>query len=350
MGMSGAPLVIWGAGAIGGTIGAYLIRAGVEVLFVDQAKDHVQAINETGLSIEGPIEEFTVSANAVTPDALQGAFSQFWLCTKAQHTEAAARAIAPHLAAEGHVLSLQNGLNELTIAENVGRAATIGAFINFGADYLGPGRIIFGGRGAVVVGELDGAKTTRLTETHRMLSLFDPEAITTPDIWGYLWGKLGYGALLFATALTDDSIADVLAMRRHRPVLTALAREMTTLADAQGVIPRGFNGYDPEAFRAGSNTDATDASFDAMVVHNRKSAKSHSGIWRDLAVRKRKTEVDPQLTRPITVGEQAGLAMPLTRKLVTLIQDIEEGRRPLSIETLDALKAEYDVRDVGIGN
>ena len=340
--MSGAPLVIWGAGAIGGTIGAYLIRAGIEVLFVDQAEDHVNAVNKTGLSVEGPIEEFTVTARAVTPDALRGTFPAIWLCTKAQHTETAARAIAQHLTAQGHVLSLQNGLNELTISEVVGCAATIGAFINFGADYIGPGRILYGGRGAVVVGELDGAETSRLTEIHRMLSLFDPNTIITPDIWDYLWGKLGYGALLFATALTDDSIADVLAMRTHRPALTALACELTALADAQGVVPRGFNGYDPAAFRTGSDITAIDASFDEMVVHNRKSAKSHSGIWRDLAVRKRKTEVDPQLTRPIDIAKKAGFAMPLTRKLVALIQDIEDGRQPLAIETLDALKEEYD--------
>ena len=86
----------------------------------------------------------------------------------------------------------------------------------------------------------------------------------------------------------------------------------------------------------------TNASFDAMVAHNRKSAKSHSGIWRDLAVRKRKTEVDPQLTRPIAVAEAAGIKMPLTQRLVSLIQDIEDGRRPLSLETLDALNAEYN--------
>lgn len=340
--MSGAPIVIWGAGAIGGTIGAYLVRAGVEVLFVDQARDHVAEINSTGLAIEGPIEEFTVPARAVAPDRLAGSYPAIWLCTKAQHTADAVRDIAPHLAPGGHILSLQNGLNELTIAEAVGREATLGAFINFGADYLGPGRILYGGRGAVVVGELDGSDSERLAGTHRLLSLFDKDAITTPDIWGYLWGKLGYGALLFATALTDDSIADVLDMPGYRPVLTALAREMTMLAAAQGVVPRGFNGYDPAAFSAGADMLETNASFDAMVAHNRKSAKSHSGIWRDLAVRKRKTEVDPQLTRPIAVAEAAGIKMPLTQRLVSLIQDIEDGRRPLSLETLDALNAEYN--------
>ncbi|MEL6207212.1 MAG: 2-dehydropantoate 2-reductase N-terminal domain-containing protein [Pseudomonadota bacterium] len=336
-----APILIWGAGAIGGTVGAYLIRAGVDVLFVDQAADHVAALNANGLAIEGPIDTFTVPARAVVPDSLEGTFPAVWLCTKAQHTERATRQLAPHLAPGGHVLSLQNGLNELTIGELVGPENTLGAFVNFGSDYLGPGRVLFGGRAAVVVGELDGRETERLMETHRLLSIFEPNAVMTSEIWGYLWGKLGYGALLFATALTDDSIADVLDRRVYRPMLTALARELTELAAEQGVAPKGFNGYDPAAFRAGADPAKTDASFDAMVAHNRTSAKSHSGIWRDLAVRKRRTEVDPQLTRPIAIGAEAGRPMPLTRRLVVLIQDIENGRRSLSWDTLDALNETF---------
>ena len=65
------PLLIWGAGAIGGTIGASLARAGHEVLFVDSAADHVDRINDHGLTITGPIEAFTVAARAVTPEALE---------------------------------------------------------------------------------------------------------------------------------------------------------------------------------------------------------------------------------------------------------------------------------------
>lgn len=341
-----APIVIWGAGAIGGTIGAYLIRAGHDVLFVDQAQDHVDAMNASGLSIEGPIEEFTVPARAVTPDVLEGQYPVVWLCTKAQHTVPAMQTVAPHLADGGHVLSLQNGLNEISIAEVVGKEATLGAFINFGADYLGPGQILFGGRAAVVVGELHGTTTPRLEDTHRLLSIFEPDAIITPNIWGYLWGKLGYGALLFATALTNESIADVLEHPKYRPMLTALACELTEVADAQQVVPLGFNGYDPTAFRRDAPKAAAEQSFDAMVAHNRTSAKSHSGIWRDLAVRKRKTEVDPQLTKPIAVGAELGLPMPLTRILVGLIQDIEAGRKALSYETLDVLNTAFNAGEV----
>ena len=65
-----APLVVIGAGAIGGTLGAHVARAGHDVLLCDVDAEHVAAINSRGLSIEGPVEEFTVAVPAVTPDAL----------------------------------------------------------------------------------------------------------------------------------------------------------------------------------------------------------------------------------------------------------------------------------------
>lgn len=331
-------ILIWGAGAIGGTIGAYLVRAGHQVEFVDIVPEHVAAINAGNLQIEGPIETFTIGAPACRPDELKDSkerYSLIFLCTKAQHTQAAMQDIAPLLADDGYVLSLQNGLNEIAIAAVIGEARTMGAFINFGADYLGPGRILYGGRGACVLGELDGVMSPRLKALHQMMLDFDPGAIQTETIWGYLWGKLGYGALLFATALTNDSIADVLAEPRYRPCLTALARELTAVAVAKNIKPLGFNGYDPTAFSAGGNPEA---SFDAMVAHNRKSAKTHSGIWRDLAVRQRTTEVDPQLTVPLAQGLALDTAMPLTTKLIELVQSIERGERPLAWTTLNQLK------------
>ena len=170
-----------------------------------------------GLTIEGPIEHFTLPVRAARPDEVEGRFSRILLCVKAHHTEAASRALRPHLAEGGYVASFQNGLNEFVIGGVVGMERVIGAFINFGADYMAPGRILYGGRGACVLGELDGRTTARVEALHRLLTQFEPAAIVTDDILGYLWGKLGYGALLFATAVTDDSIADVLDGRDVPP-------------------------------------------------------------------------------------------------------------------------------------
>jgi len=78
-------------------------------------------------------------------------------------------------------------------------------------------------------------------------------------------------------------------------------------------------------------------SLDTLVTFNRRSAKTHSGIWRDLAVRKRRTEVDAQLGIVVTLGQDAGVATPLTTRLIELIHDIENGVRTQSLDTLEAL-------------
>ncbi|HVB38315.1 MAG TPA: 2-dehydropantoate 2-reductase N-terminal domain-containing protein, partial [Vicinamibacterales bacterium] len=280
---TGDRILVWGAGAIGGTVAAYLERAGLDITAVDANAAHVRAIRERGLSMTGPIETFTQSMPAFTPDEVSGVWDTIFLCVKALHTETAARQLEPHLAKDGVVVSLQNGFNELAIAGIVGRSRTMGAFINFGADVLEPGVVHFGGRGAVVLGELDGRATDRLARVHRALRHFEPNAVTSDNVWGYLWGKMGYGALLFASALTPASIVDVLDSRDARAGLTTLAREVMAVAAAEGVTPMGFNGYDPAAFGPAGTREAVDASFDAMVAFNRRSAKTHSGVWRDIA-------------------------------------------------------------------
>ncbi|HTM33384.1 MAG TPA: 2-dehydropantoate 2-reductase [Vicinamibacterales bacterium] len=331
--------LIWGAGAIGGTLGAHLARAGHDVTLVDTVAEHVAAINRDGLRITGPIAEFTARLPASTPSSVIGPWDTVVLATKAHHTEAATLALLPHLAEGGCVISAQNGLNELAIASTAGPARTVGAFVNFGADYLEPGLVHYGGRGAVVVGEIDGRMTARVAAIRAAWLDFDSGAIATPNIWGYLWGKEAYGAMLFATALTNESIADALAIPAHRPLYIALAREMLAVAAARGVTPEPFDGFDPLAYLPDAAPGAAERSLDALVAHNRRSAKTHSGVWRDLAVRKRATEVDAQLGIAVRLAAEAGVATPLAARLVALVHDIERGNRPQSLDTLAELAA-----------
>jgi 2-dehydropantoate 2-reductase len=327
-------ILIWGAGAIGGSVGAWLKRAGHDVTFVDVVPEHVAAIRTIGLRITGPVEEFTVRATAHMPDELPGIWQRIFLAVKAQHTEAAMRALTPHLAQDGYVLSLQNGLNELIIQRIVGRDRTIGAFINFGADWMAPGEIMFGNHGAVVLGELDGAMTPRLEQVHAIMRDFEPDAITTSDIWSYLWGKLGYGAMLFAQALGQKGIAECLGRPELLGLWRRLGEEAIMVAQAEGVEPRGFNGYDVEAFAPGADEDAARRSVSAMVAFNSTSAKTHSGVWRDLAIRKRRTEVDVQIAPIAEIGARHGIDCRATRRLVAMIHEVEDGRRPMIDDNL----------------
>jgi 2-dehydropantoate 2-reductase len=337
--MDGHRILVWGAGAIGGTLGAAWTRAGLDVTLVDTVAEHVAACRTTGLSITGPVETYRLAVPALTPAEVTGRWPIIVLAVKAQATEDAARQLAPHLDPDGYVLSAQNGLNELAIAKVVGPERTMGCFVNFGADWLGPGEILFGNRAAVVVGEIDGSIRERTRAMHARLRLFEPDAVLTDNIWGYLWGKLAYGAMLFATALTPDSMSENFADQNRFPAFDALGREVMAVASARGVRPVGFNGFDPDAFAPGAPMEGSRASIAALAEFNRHTAKTHSGIHRDLAVRKRRTEVDAQIGVIATLGAEVGVPTPAIARLVALIHDIEDGRRPLAFATFQELLA-----------
>ena len=190
----------------------------------------------------------------------------------------------------------------------------------------------------MVVGEIDGSVQERTRQMHRHLSVFEPGAVLTDNIWGYLWGKLAYGAMLFATALNTDSMSENFADPRRLVVFDQLAREVMAVASARGITPVGFNGFDPACFAPGASAAGAHASIAALAEFNRFTAKTHSGIYRDLAVRKRKTEVDPQIGVIAELGREAGVPTPAITCLVSLIHDIEDGRRPMSLETFDVLR------------
>lgn len=333
------PVLIWGAGAIGATIGAHWARAGRDVRLVDRAADHVAACRESGLHVEGPVDAFAVEVSAVTPEELTGRFSRIVLAVKAHHTEGAVAALRPHLADDGFVLSAQNGLNERVIARELGDRRCMGAFVNFGADLLDPGRVLFGNRGAVVVGELDGRRSARAEAMLELFRVFDPDALLTDNIQGFLWGKLAYGAMLFATALNMDSMADNFADPERFPVWRRLGGEVMAVAAASGVTPMGFDGFSPASFAPGAPESMARRSIADLAAFNSTSAKTHSGIWRDLAVHRRRTEVDAQIAVIAEVGAEVGVETPAIRQLVSLVHDVEEGRRPQSFETFQELMA-----------
>ncbi len=337
--MNDQPILVWGAGAIGGILGAYWARAGYNVLMVDINSDHAQSCSSEGVLIEGPATggDFRQVVKTITPNEVEGQFQQIVLAVKAHATQVAVEQILPHLADDGFILSAQNGLNERLISQMVGPERVMGAFVNYGSDWQEPGRILYGNRGAVVIGEIDGSIRDRTKDMHQLMQVFEPEAILTDNIWGYLWGKLGYGAMLFATALTPDSMSENFADPRRAPTLIALGREVMAVAVAEKISPLGFNGFEPTDFFPEAPNSKSEASIARLVEFTAQTAKTHSGIWRDLAIRKRKTEVDPQIGIIADIAKVHGLEVPVLTKLVSLIHDIEEGRRPQSFETFAEL-------------
>jgi 2-dehydropantoate 2-reductase len=307
--------VVLGCGAIGGTVAAGLVRDGHDVLVSDADPAVVAAIDGRGLRIEGPIENFTVRVPAVLPaDLPEQLDGPVLLAVKSQHTVAAAATLAGRMHGDGFVVSLQNGLNTEQLAAAVGRPRVVEAFVNFGADVIAPGVVLRGSRETFLVGEIDGTVSERV----KALAADIADAEVTEHIIGYLWGKEAYGAMLAAIAVSDLSIADGLEDPAYAPLLVAVAREVL---DQAPVTPMAFDGFDP---------DDLEGSLAPLVAFNRRSAKTHSGIYRDLMVRHRPTEVPAHL---------GGLQGPMLRRVVELITEIEQGRRTCERANLDLLAA-----------
>jgi 2-dehydropantoate 2-reductase len=306
-------IIIIGAGAIGGTIGALMFRSGHDILLCDADESHVAEINKNGLKIEGPVNEFVSQIPAVTPDGLPESIHHAIVAVKSHHSRSAAELLRTRLTPDGYVLSAQNGLTADVLIDAVGRDRVLSSFVNFGADLMGPGRIMQGNVGTFRVGELEGGMITpRVIELAAALPYAEP----TDNVLGYLWGKEAYGAMLWAGAVSDLSIAESLRRSEYRPLMLMVAREV--LAQAP-VRVESFDGFVP---------DDLEGSLDRLVDFNLRTAKTHSGIYRDLAVRKRKTEIDEMLH---------DIHGPIFEKIGELIHDIEQGKRVCEVRNLDEL-------------
>lgn len=332
-------ITIVGAGAIGGVIGAYLIKGGHEVTFLDINEEHVRKMNRDGLTIKTFDNSFTVPVRAYTVEEYRKSgenLEKVFLAVKAQHTEYAVKSFSDLLSPNGYVVSFQNGLNEETIAKEVGKERTIGCFVNLFADYLEPGVIQYGGVGSLYIGEIDGSDSERVTELVEALQCWG-DAKKTTNIFGYLWSKLAYGAILTASATTNMTIADFIESKKYRQLIIALGREVLQVAGDKGIKAEFFDDWEPAYIYPDVQIDKLEGQFQILVKRLRSYTKTRTGIWRDLAVRKRKTEVPQQLNPIIAAGESLGYNMPLLKQLVRMIREIENGEREMKEENLEEL-------------
>ncbi|MEV4289633.1 2-dehydropantoate 2-reductase [Nonomuraea bangladeshensis] len=323
-----------GGGAIGGTIAFHLARGGHRVRLVDADAAHVAAVRERGLVLRRAGGDERAEVDAATPEEVSGPLTKVLLCVKAQATATAAAWIAPRLAPGGYVVSVQNGLNEPLIAGHVGRERVIGAFVNLFADVVEPGVIRDGGPGAFVIGELDGSASPRVD--HLVADLAPLGVKATGNVLGHLWSKLGFGAMLTATALADAPMADLID--RHRPLMHALVAEVFAVAGRLGLRLEPFDAFEPAAYLPEAPERVREEATDRLTAWLRTQPKDRSGIWRDIAVRHRPVEVHDHYRAVLAEAEAGQVDTPLLRGVLARLADVEAGRAPMGEEHLAALE------------
>lgn len=331
-----------GAGAIGGIVAAHLLRGGHDATVVDANAEHVQAMSTRGLTVAGSVD-ICVPVRALLPEDVDEQLDVVFLAVKSRHTDEAMQTIAPLLASDGYIVSLQNGLEEQRIAESVGANRVVGALLTFGGHYDSPGKIQYMGPGTFLLGELDGTRSERVALIADVLTADFHPATVTANILGALWSKAAIGAAYFATALIDEDVPVIFSWPAYRPVLEELVREVVLVARAENVQCVSLDGFDPNVF-APSEVDAAlaEQAWQAQYRYWTSHGQGRTGVWRDLAVHKRPTEVDWIVGPVVARATGHGVQVPLLTRLVELVHAAEQGEERTTAGWLDDLQSQLD--------
>jgi 2-dehydropantoate 2-reductase len=328
--------LVVGAGGIGGSLAAALSLGDADVVLAESDPEHLAAIREHGLIVEEPDRDPFAVLETVGPADLAGSFDAVLLAVKSRDTSAALTRIAPLLKPESVVVSLQNGLNEYEIAATVGTERTIGALVDFAAALVSPGRIKPLVAGEVVLGELAGPVTLRLERFAADLGAYFPVRLTD-NVWGHLWGKVAFGSIMFMNVLSGLPQRDAIGTYPHLAV--ELASELLEVAAKLGVEPCFVDGMDPEIFLARATVPWADLRACLTHIQERVEPTPMTGMWRDIKLWGRSTEVDHMIGTAINLGTGVGCPCSLNRSLVAMVHEIEGGRRDMSPANLDELEA-----------
>jgi 2-dehydropantoate 2-reductase len=293
-------IAVMGAGAVGSYYGGLLARAGHEVMLVGRTA-HADAIRRDGLRLQTAGFDQTLATGAsIDPQAVAGA-DWVLVCVKAGDTDAAARAIAPHLRDGACVLSLQNGIdNAERLQALLPRQRVQPVLVYAAVELAGPGHVRHHGRGELVIGAGP--------DSDAMTALFNAAGVPVqvlPDIRAALWSKLvvncAYNAL---SAISRLPYGRMIQGPGVEATMREAVNECLAVARAEGVeLPA-------------DSWERVRALADAMPTQQSSTAQ-------DLA-RGRRSEIDHLNGHVVRRGDALGVPVPVNRALHALVRLLED--------------------------
>jgi 2-dehydropantoate 2-reductase len=300
-------IAVVGAGAVGGYFGGMLARARAPVVMIGRAP-FAEAVNKNGLLLDTLHFRETVRVEAATGlDAARGA-EVVLFCVKTTDSAETARALAPLLARDAVVISMQNGVDNAEQIRAASGIDAIGAVVYVAASVPQAGTIKHVGRGDLVIGP-------RNARTERLASLFEPAGVPcriSDNIEGELWTKLTWNCALNAiSALGRAKYGQIAGSEDARKVVAQIVDEVLAVARAANIRPPGLE--DPQAALAG-----------AIKVAGQMN-QALSSTAQDM-LRNKRTEIDSLNGYISRRGAQLGVATPVNHALFTLVKLAESGR------------------------
>jgi 2-dehydropantoate 2-reductase len=331
---------IVGAGAVGGYMGFHMAAAGVDVVLIDAWPEHVRAMQTDGLSITdmnaaGPSTTRVRALNISDVPQLirEQPFDVAFIAVKSYDTEWATQLIVPYLSPNAPVVSLQNGMNEHTIAGIAGWQRTLGCSVSaLAAELVSPGCIIRTSpkgdekKPGLRIGELHGQITARAEEIGRLLAYSDTCKVTQ-NLWGERWSKLTINAMRNGVcALTGMSGRERDMNEMARNLSIALGSSSVRVGRALGLALEPVGGLDLELLaRADDDTDARAAITEMILsVSRSRSDSQRPSMGQDIR-KGRRTETEYINGMVARRGEEAGVDVKYHRRVNDVIKRIERG-------------------------
>ena len=341
-------LVFVGAGAVGSFVGGLISAAGEEVILIDPWPDHVNAIKEGGLRVSGSQGEHHARPRALHINEVQGLIKSpvdiAFICTKSYDTAWASHLIRDYLSEDGFAVSIQNGINEDTIAGALGRERVLGCIANnIGVGLLGPGHVTrtaaAGGAAHTVfrIGEMDGKVTSRVEEVAALLETVDSTKVTT-NLGGERWSKLvansmGNG-LQAITGLSSREMAMTAEVRR---LTIRLAAEAVEVGQAIGHTLVPIGGKAPEVWlAAGRGEGLEELELSIMQAAERYEESGRSSTAQDME-KGRRLEIEYLNGLVVAKGREAGVNVSINEGLVKKVKAVERGELPVGIGAVEGL-------------
>ncbi len=308
-------LAVLGAGAVGCYFGGMLARAGAPVTLIGRPL-HAGAIARHGLFFDGLQFQQQIPVSASTEISAVEDAKVVLFCVKTLNTEEAARSLAPHLAPNATVISLQNGVDNVERIRSASNIDAFAAVVYVAAAMTAPGRVKHSGRGDLILGDLPGRAQSdgqRRRQLERLASLFEHAGVpcrVSNNVQGELWLKMiincAYNAI---SALGRAQYHRAAGNRWTRELMIKVTEEALEVARAAGVrLP--------------------DADMVATVLKISESmANATSSTAQDLA-RGKPTEIDSLNGYLVRRGAELGVPTPVNQTLHALVKLLEESAQP----------------------
>ena len=338
----GARIAIIGTGAVGGYAGAHMAKAGEDVTFVDFWPENVETMRKKGLKISHlkDVPEWTVPVKAIHVTELQHVtkekpFDIVFICTKAYDTAWAATMVKQYMAPNAYAVSLQNCINEETIAGIVGWGKTLGAIASsITVDLCEPGHVrrASGKKGAghtvFRVGEVHGRITERAKEVTRLVAYAD-SALTTENLWGERWSKLVANVMGNGVSASTGLISrDIILDEGLRAFTARLGSEAIRVGQALGYQLEEIHHLDPEVIaKAGEGDAKARAHYDEHRIAEVKQSgggEHRPSMGQDM-MKGRRTEIEFLNGFIVGKAQGIGIATPANAALTDIVKRVEKG-------------------------